>query len=222
MLKEGGKWLTLMEVYFRPKWDNPCQLQKGIFFSHFSTPAVYLNNVNVIPELETPGVNFIYLKEDTEIMKIIESLGNGTDETSFKEMSSHLQGLLEPSIAEKIITPGSTPGSRVNFNRFKKQAGADAGQMHLDAAPSAGKLLAVWVALVDMETFAFTKTHENFNIKHTDPQHTSYDPQDEFFIVPGMKKGEMLMFEPNFVIHGSPIVSENDGGRDAVSFFFSS
>jgi hypothetical protein len=57
---------------------------------------------------------------------------------------------------------------------------------------------------------------------HSRIEYPSFDPEDEYVIVPNMKKGDMLVFFADYYAHGSVIIEmAADQDRHSISFIHS-
>jgi hypothetical protein len=217
-----------------------------ISFTHHSKSAVSLRDVDVISLLkEEVGDNFVYLHADKENSERLDELDEifkltttaseekGEDSMSDEDkerkmqdvyaiMSDRILELLRQGSPRSLFVKTHIGPTEFNFVLFKPNKGDPPGIMHIDASRSGHKMLAVWVALEDIDArpLAFINSRTflpggPYAVKH--PQH---DPKNEYKIVSGMKRGQMLAFFPNTVAHVSPIMSGNDDGRKGVSFFY--
>jgi hypothetical protein len=205
-----------------PTSDDPT---RELFFEHQTKPAVRMRQVDVIHELGKENVDFLHMKLSKEISEAMS-------EKEYERVKRLLFAAFLPndkySMLRHTTIHISTIDQKVNYD--------PSGRFHSDgnSKKSYDGLLNFWIPTMKVmgRPLAFVKSStlsESQNI--TNPVHPiinlEYDEANEYIFVPDMKGpggseelGDMLVFLPSHVYHGSPELTDHQGDRDAMVFVF--
>jgi hypothetical protein len=209
-----------------PFSKNP---KRELFFEYSTKPAVSMDSVeDVFPKLDEVNVDFLH-------MKLSKAVSEAMDERDYDTVQNLLKAAYLPDEKYEVkledhLQVSTTAGGRTS------------GNFHSDGNrkfASYDGVLNFWIPTKKVmgRPLAFVKSSSlSDSQKITNAVHPTnylkYDEAHEYIFVPDMKgpggksgddkkeSGDMLVFQSSNVYHGSPVLYEHQGDRDAMVFLF--
>jgi hypothetical protein len=199
--------------------------QKDVKFSYHTKNPLKVEGTDIRSELNTPGIDFLYLDADPTIVEYLKLREQNGDAKTFGDISEYLLGVLRASYHGPRVRIEPLPvynNGPLNYRLWDFKGHEPGGIFHQDGVCPGLTMANVWIALEDVKArpLAFMKTHGKVFPSSQEPVMMPFDSSGEYIVVENMLKGEMLVFYANENPHGSLVIDKNYGPRKSVTFAY--